>query len=182
VFWDIGANVGAYTLYAALNPDIRVVAFEPAAVNYFLLTANCELNALGERVDCLQLGVGSGKSIGHLETSQFEPASSFSFRSRGRRPPTSRQAALILSIDELMEEFGLPCPNYVKIDVPALTEPIVEGAERTLQRPELRGLHIETSEDSPAGQRILARLARHGFQVTGRHVRGTTDLTLTKDR
>ena len=28
VFWDIGANVGVYTLYAALRGDTRVVAFE----------------------------------------------------------------------------------------------------------------------------------------------------------
>jgi FkbM family methyltransferase len=180
LFWDIGANVGAYTLYAALTPSVRVVAFEPAAVNYFLLTANCELNALGERVDCLQLGVGGGKSVGHLETSQFEPGSSFSFSAKGRRPPSSRQAALILSVDELMEEFAMPCPNYIKIDVPGLTEAIVEGGERTFQRPELRGLHIETSEDSSPGRRIVARLARHGFEVTGRHVRGATDLTFTK--
>jgi len=180
VFWDIGANVGAYTLYAALNPHVRVVAFEPAAANYFLLTANCELNALGERVDCLQLGVGHGKSLGHLEASQFEPGLSFSFRGKGRRLPSSRQAALILSMDELMEEFGLPCPNYIKIDVPGLTEAIVEGGERMLQRPEVRELHIETNEDSTPGRRIVALLERHGFQITGRHVRGTVDLTFTK--
>ena len=180
VFWDIGANVGAYTLYAALNPDVRVVAFEPAAANYFLLTANCELNALGERVDCLQVGVGRGKSLAHLETSQFEPGLSFSFCGKGRRLPSSRQAALIFSMDELIEEFGLPCPNYIKIDVPGLTEAIVEGGERMLQRPDVRELHIETDEDSKPGRRIVALLERHGFQITGRHVRGTIDLTFTK--
>jgi FkbM family methyltransferase len=180
VFWDIGANVGAYTLYAALNPAIRVVAFEPAAANYFLLTANCELNALGERVDCLPLGLGSGKRLGHLEMSQFEPGMSFSFRGKGRRLPSSRQAAFLLSMNELMEEFGLACPNYIKIDVPGLTEAIVEGGERVLARPELREVHIETTEDSSPGRRIVALLARHGFQITGRHVRGTTDLTFTK--
>ena len=73
VFWDIGANIGSYTLYAALRPDIRVVAFEPAAVNYFILAANCELNAFGERVDCLPIGVGADKSVERLDVSQFEP-------------------------------------------------------------------------------------------------------------
>jgi len=32
VFWDIGANVGVLTLYAATRGDLRVWAFEPAAV------------------------------------------------------------------------------------------------------------------------------------------------------
>jgi len=182
VFWDIGANVGSYTLYAALNRDIRVVAFEPAAVNYFLLATNCELNALGERVDCLQLGVGRSKSVGHLELSQLEAAASFSFRSKGKWPVANRQAALILSIDELIEEYGLACPNYIKIDVPSLTNAIVEGAVRTLQRPELRDLHIETDEHSNDGRKIVELLQQHGFAVCGRHVRGTTDLTFARQR
>jgi len=181
VFWDIGANVGSYTLYAALRRDISVVAFEPAAVNFFLLAANCELNAFGEHVDCLQIGVGSGKSLGRLEVSQFEPGASFSFRVKGKQPLSSRQAALILSMDQLVEEYGLPCPNYIKIDVPALTDDIIEGGTRTLPRSQVRELHIETSETSKGGQRLVARLAELGFGITGRHVRrGTTDLTFTK--
>ena len=44
VFWDIGANIGSYALYAALRRDVKVVAFEPAAVNYFLTGGPyCEL-------------------------------------------------------------------------------------------------------------------------------------------
>jgi hypothetical protein len=43
VFFDIGANVGVLTLYAATRGDIEVWAFEPAAVNYYNLVANCEL-------------------------------------------------------------------------------------------------------------------------------------------
>ena len=30
VFWDIGANVGTYSLYAGLKKKIEVLAFEPA--------------------------------------------------------------------------------------------------------------------------------------------------------
>jgi FkbM family methyltransferase len=181
VFWDIGANVGSYTLYAALRRDISVVAFEPAAVNFFLLAANCELNAFGERVDCLQIGVGGGKSLERLEVSQFEPGASFSFRGKGKQPLSSRQAALILSMDQLVEEYELPCPNYIKIDVPALTEAIIEGGIRTLKRSQVRELHIETSEHSKSGRTLVERLAEQGFGITGRHVRGgTTDLTFAK--
>ncbi len=53
VLWDIGANVGVLTLYAAMRGDIEVWAFEPAAVNYYNLVANCELNRLEKRVRCL---------------------------------------------------------------------------------------------------------------------------------
>ena len=181
VFWDVGANVGVYTLYAALRDDLRIVAFEPAAVNYFLLAANCELNSVDQRVNCLQVGLGRDKSIGRMALSQFEPGLSFSFRDKRRRPLNGQQAALILSIDQLIDEYDVPCPNYIKIDVPALTDAIVEGAVRTLQRPEVRELHIEASEESKGGRRIVTLLAQAGFAATGRHVRGgTTDLTFTK--
>jgi len=181
VFWDIGANIGSYTLYAALRPDIRVVAFEPAAVNYFILAANCELNAFGERVDCLPIGVGADKSVERLDVSQFEPAHSFSFRHKGRRPLSSRQATLVVSIDELIHEYGLPCPNYIKIDVPALTGAIIEGGARTLQRPQVRELHIEASEESTGGRRLVERLTQAGFTIAARHVHGdTTDLTFVR--
>jgi FkbM family methyltransferase len=181
VFWDIGANVGSYALYAALRKDIRVVAFEPAAVNYFLLAANCELNAFGEHLDCLQIGVGGGRSVERLEVSQFTPALSFSFRGKGQRPPGGRQAALVLSMDQLVEQFALPCPNYIKIDVPAMTEAIIAGGSRTLQRPEMRELHIEASETSKGGRRIVELLAEQGFGIAARHVRkDTTDLTFAR--
>lgn len=180
-FWDIGANIGSYTLYAALGGDLRVVAFEPAAVNYFLLAANCELNGFGEGIDCLQIGVGNDERIGHLEISQFEPGASFSFRGKEERPFSSRQAAFIMSMDRLVDTYGLPCPNYIKIDVPALTEAIIEGGTRTLDRAEVRELHVEMRETSPTGRRLVERLAQHGFIISARSDRGgTTDLTFAK--
>ena len=29
-FWDVGANIGVFSLYAGLKPNARVLAFEPA--------------------------------------------------------------------------------------------------------------------------------------------------------
>ena len=100
VFWDVGANVGVYTLYAARRGDTRVVAFEPAAVNYFVLSANCEINAFDDRVTCLLMGLGQGKCIAQLDVSQFEPGLSFSFKGKRGHPSSGRQAALIMSMDQ----------------------------------------------------------------------------------
>jgi FkbM family methyltransferase len=181
VLWDIGANVGVYSLYAALRGNARVVAFEPAAVNYFLLAANCESNRLESRVDCLLLGVGEGHSMARLEVSQFASAKSFSFRHRPHRPLPGRQAALIVSMDQLVGEFGLPCPNYIKIDTPGMSEAIVNGGLQTLQRPEVREIHIELRERSSGGQRIAKMLERCGFVITGRyHHGGSADVTFAR--
>jgi len=179
VFWDVGANIGVYALYAALRADLRVTAFEPAAVNYFLLAANCEASALDNRVECLLLGLGATRSVARLEVSQFASALSFSFHGKRKRPYPGRQAALVLPVDQLIEEYGLACPNYIKIDVPGLTEQIISGATRTLRREELLELHIEMG-DSHIGRRIKAVLAEAGFAVSRRHAHGSADVTFVR--
>jgi len=44
-FYDVGANVGVYSLYAAiLYPRMQVYSFEPDLRNYLRLGENCSLN------------------------------------------------------------------------------------------------------------------------------------------
>jgi FkbM family methyltransferase len=180
VFWDVGANVGVYTLYAALRGDTKVVAVEPAAVNYFLLTANCEANGFDDRVQCLLAGLGARRTLATLEVSQFAPASSFGFRNKEHHGYPGRQAALMFPMDQLVEDYGLPCPNYIKVDVPGLSEEILAGATRTLQRPELRELHIEASETSSGGRRILETLKRIGMYPDCSERHGSTDTVFVR--
>ena len=181
VFWDVGANVGVYSLYAGLRPGTRIVAFEPAAVNYFLLAANVEANNLDKQVDCLLVGLGNERAIARLEVSQFMPARSFSFRGKKNQPYPGRQAALMVSMDQLIEDYGLECPNYIKIDVPGLTEKIVAGGAQTLQRSDVREVHIEFSPEAKDGPLVVERLERAGFVASRRHPHGgTADTTFTR--
>jgi FkbM family methyltransferase len=181
IFWDIGANVGTFSLYAAFGTSTKVVAFEPAAVNYFLLAANCEANNLSDRIDCLLLGVGRERAIDRLGVSQFRPGGSFSFRGKSSESFAARQSAIVLSIDQLVDEYGLPCPNYIKIDAPGSSEAIVAGAARTLRRRELRQLHLEIREQSTGAQRIIDRLKDGGFVAAGKDLHGgTSDVTFER--
>jgi FkbM family methyltransferase len=181
VFWDVGANVGVFALYAARRGGTQVVAFEPAAVNYFVLTANCELNGLDDRVACLLVGLGKTRSIARLEVSQLDPGHSFSFKGFRTRPYAGRQAALILSMDQLIDDFGLAPPNYLKIDVPGLTKEILVGGARLLRHPNLRELHVECGLETPGGRRLAAVLAESGFfPLTADSHGGSADVTFTR--
>lgn len=181
VFWDVGANIGVYSLYAALRADTRVVAIEPAAVNYFALTMNCEINRCGQ-VTCLLAGLGRGSRIADLAVSQFAPAKSFGFSDKKGRVFEGRQAAMILPMDRLVDEYGLPCPNYVKIDVPGLTDEILAGAAATLRRREVRQVHIEANETSRAGRRVFETLHHYGFTPLATDLHGAADVTFTRAR
>ena len=49
VLWDIGANVGVYSLYAALR-RLTVLAFEPSSANSYVRSRNVEINKMDDRV------------------------------------------------------------------------------------------------------------------------------------
>ena len=173
IFWDIGANVGVLSLYAASRGDLQVWAFEPAAVNYYNLVANCELNRFEDRVRCLQLGFSSEEAISDLHVSQLMPAHSFTFRRSTkrkvkRRPHDSRQAVQLYTIDDFIARYDVPCPNYIKIDVPGLTSEILLGAQQTLSQSALKQIQVEAREHRSGGRRIAELLAPFGFKIIKR--------------
>ena len=175
VFFDIGANVGVLTLYAATRGDIEVWAFEPAAVNYYNLVANCELNQLENRVRCLQLGFSDQCGIEDLHVSQMMSARSFTFRESTKPDPRRKsfpsvQAVEVWTIDEFIASYNVPRPNYIKIDVPGLTQQILAGARRTLAHPALREIQVEAREHK-GGRVIAERLAPLGFSLQRRGMR-----------
>jgi len=44
VFYDVGANIGTYSLYAANKGGLKIFAFEPESSNYYYLNKNIYLN------------------------------------------------------------------------------------------------------------------------------------------
>lgn len=59
-FLDIGANIGAYSLFATLVPTIdRIVAFEADPQTLEELKSNISLNGLGDRIDIQGKAVSS---------------------------------------------------------------------------------------------------------------------------
>ena len=49
IAWDIGPNVGTYSLYAKIKKDIEVLSFKPAAPNLYVLNRNIEINRLEKK-------------------------------------------------------------------------------------------------------------------------------------
>jgi hypothetical protein len=85
-----------------------------------------------------------------------------------------------MSMDQLIEDYGIACPNYIKIDVPGLSEDIIVGGERTLQRDDVREIHIEMTT-SRAGKRIVDMLTRYGFVASPRAEHGGSgDVTFVR--
>jgi FkbM family methyltransferase len=174
-FWDVGANVGTYALYAALRPGISVLAFEPAPASYAALCRNIEANGSGEQIEALCLALSDTTRIGTLNMSATNAGNSFnSFESTlncfGRELDIRfRQAAVGFSIDDFRRLFSTPPPHYLKIDVDGIEQQILAGAAETLADPALRSVLIELeSAETDRNARITAHLERAGFRLARR--------------
>jgi len=63
-FWDVGANVGSYAIYAGLRRRIAVTGFEPAAANYAALCRNIDANNCTENVSAYCLAFSESTQLG----------------------------------------------------------------------------------------------------------------------
>ena len=154
VYWDVGANTGGFALFAALDPHTRVLAFEPGAVNHYLLALSAELNDLDRRVSTFCLGFDENTRVLDLSASQRYPAASFHVHGQGEGTRfASHQTMLSFSIDDFVNTFDVPLPTHLKIDVPNMPGAILRGAARTLNQGSTREILIELDRRtfSPGG-------------------------------
>ena len=184
VYWDIGANVGLYAVYAAKFRRCRTVAFEPESQNYALLVENIVIN--GVSGNCLPaiIAMSDGTSVSRLRVRYITKGGAFNmfeggFSEGGDAEPLSFQAAqgyekhqgfeqLLFgsSVDELVGKHGLPAPTHIKLDVDGLEPKIVAGAMETIRSGSVRSILVELNTKSPADMAVPGILAQHGFRQT----------------
>jgi len=184
ILFDIGANVGMYTIYAAVMREAEVYSFEPEALNYGELNKNIFLNDLHGRVlaYCLALSdvdktdrlllsdFGLGISYHDFEENswtedkQFAP--DWAVSKDNRRP----QGCIGRRVDTLIAE-GLPVPHHIKIDVDGLEHRVIEGMLETLQHPELKTILIEINFDNPRNLEIIEQFQRLGWRFSWEQLR-----------
>jgi len=129
--WDIGANVGYYTVLFAhwVGPAGHVVAFEPDADNFGFLERNCEINDLTERVTLENAAVSSISGTGVL-------AGTDSFTHKlveGPRPASpGHQTVRTVCLDDYMRQSSTQPPCLVKMDVEGHEGKGLEGMKETL--------------------------------------------------
>lgn len=153
VFWDIGANVGLYSLYAGLNSSLTILSFEPSPANYYLLSRNIEINKMDNRISayCLAFNDISGLNTFYMQNTELGGAlNSFAESVDCQGKPFTvalKQAMIGFSIDDFIKQFNPPFPNHIKIDVDGIEDKIINGAKNTLTNERLHSLLVELDGD-----------------------------------
>jgi FkbM family methyltransferase len=152
VLWDVGANIGLFSLYAAAERSCVVRAFEPSAANYAILARNVQINDLEHRITAYALALAGETCLGVLNLDST--AIGTAMNEFGRAGDKSRYSAnthprghgmIGFTIDEFVSRFSPPLPTHIKLDVDGLEWPILQGAIATLKSPQLKSIIVELS-------------------------------------
>ena len=155
VFWDIGANIGLYSLYAAsVHEDIEIISFEPSTSNLRILSRNISINNLSSKVKINQLPLCADSNINSImhEPNFIEGWAMNSFGESkdylGKNFISEQKYSLYgTNIDFYIENKILKVPNYIKIDVDGIEHEILQGAKTCLSDKKLESISIELSEN-----------------------------------
>ncbi len=154
IFWDIGANFGLYSCYAATQRDCDVFAFEPSVFNLELLARNVFINNLVEKVVIVPLPLSDSIRFSKLNMSSTDwggALSTFgeSYGHDGQQLDKVFEFSTIgLSMDDSVQLLKIPSPDYIKIDVDGIEHLILGGGSNILQR--TKGVLIEVNDEFKA--------------------------------
>lgn len=174
IFYDIGANIGAYSLVAAVN-GLDVYAFEPSYPNFYTLQRNISLNELDKKISALPIGFSEGTQIVKFKYLETTSGSSKSYYNKADRFHVAHnhleaeKETLLFSLNDLIKIFHIPYPHAIKIDVDGAEIDVLRGAENVLKCQTLTTLLVEINEAFGYTKEILAILEIHNFLVTSKH-------------
>jgi FkbM family methyltransferase len=177
VVYDIGANVGTFSLLASRCGAGVVVAFEPGYANFARLCENIQLNNCQHGIVPIPLPLADSNGLVAFKYRTVDPGQSrHALRSqpwhaRAQTPAGAHyeQPVCTMRLDDAVATFGLPAPHHLKIDVDGAETRVLNGAAATLRSALLRTVLIEIDREQWAD--VEALLAAAGLTLA-RQYRG----------
>lgn len=175
LFFDIGANIGSYTLVSSEQDRALVYSFEPHPATFGMLKENVELNrrdnvrlfnmALGIQAGEVFLSDDPGSAVNHIENKRGE-----------KTIPVN-----CIRADSFCMENNL-LPNHVKIDVEGFEYDVLAGFGEYLKSVDLFFVEVNGLSDirSKGKAEIVRLLAENRF--SGPFYFDFNSLTFTKQK
>jgi FkbM family methyltransferase len=193
--FDIGANVGMYTIYAAVMRKAKVWAFEPESLNYAELNKNIYLNNLHndvlayclalsdvDKVDRLLLSdFGLGISYHDFEENSWKGDQTFAADWIVKKDERRPQGCIGKRVDALITE-GLPAPEHIKIDVDGLEHRVLGGMVETLRNPKIETILLEVNFDEKKNIDLIDQICSMGWRYSFKQISCNRHTIFTEDQ
>ena len=174
IFWDIGANVGLYSIYNSLkNPKSITIAFEPSSSNLRVLTRNISINNLENKIKVVSIPLTNKENIfQEMKEGQFiEGGAMNSFGEKfgfdGKVFQANMKYNLLgTSMNYLIENSILDIPDYIKIDVDGIEHLILKGGDKFLMNKKVKSLIVEINENfKEQYEKVLDLMEKNKFKI-----------------
>ena len=161
IFFDIGSNIGLYSIYASQTIDkIKVYSFEPSFNNLSILSKNISMNNLNEKIFIMPFSVTEKKESrpffpsNFYETMDQEGGAINYFGEINKLFVDSSKnknnfltySTFGTSLDNLIDEKVIPFPDVIKIDTDGQELKILRGSRNLLKNCRTLKLQIELNE------------------------------------
>lgn len=191
VIFDVGANTGLYSIVSMLqNPEAKVYAFEPYAVNIERLKKNAALNglegqikivdnAIGNKREEIEFAVPATDEISDVLSADLEFTDQFSEQSGGFTTASVDQ----ITLDGFVKEASIRRADLVKIDVENYEVSVFEGAFEMLQKHEpiiLAEIFVDAERKAFFNEH-LEKLGYHCYMVGKKGLFRTDELAENPD-
>jgi FkbM family methyltransferase len=171
VFWDIGANVGLYSIYASKYNQCKVYSFEPSVFNLELLARNININSLQDLITIVPLPITNRMGIQKFKMSNITWGGALStfgenFDQWGKVLDTSTFEYSFpgISMDDAKKILNIESPSYIKIDVDGIEHLILQGGIEVLQS--VKSILLEVNDNfEEQSHMIQKRLTDAGFML-----------------
>ena len=168
IFFDIGANVGVFSIYSSIFKNAKCIAFEPEFSNLYLLKKNIILNNLTTKIDIYPCSINNQNGLNFLHLSSFESGSALHSVSKDNLEFTDEKAKVLmktgtynLTIDEFINQTQV-IPKMLKIDTDGKELEILKGAQKSLEH--IKYIALEMPIISDKEKKCFQILEQNNFE------------------
>jgi FkbM family methyltransferase len=184
LIWDIGANIGYYTLlFSSLSPNGKTIAFEPASHTRKMLEENVILNKKTNiSIQDFALGNDDAEAQIFFSDSHHAEGTASLIKDHGKDNSEKIKIKKIDSLD--LKSF----PDFIKIDVEGLHNEVLKGGKAffrhhsPLMMVEIKDTPARDYDKKTESMAILAEMGYEAYEIKKHGITKQDDLHQGKAR
>ncbi|MBF0364707.1 MAG: FkbM family methyltransferase [Oligoflexia bacterium] len=165
VFYDIGANIGMYSVYFLLHkPSCQLFSFEPEPLVHSLL--NKTLKSMKNDIKLFNVAIGNVEEDKKIFKSSTNDGGHSFLIGLDDKNDESYEVVKVVNLDSFRQKNSIPKPDVVKIDVEGFELEVLKGMKGTiLESKPIMQIESNNKDLSTKGNfwQFMSQFVEHGL-------------------